>query len=49
MLDPELLERITRRRAELDEIEEQLANRLAEVRGERDELAAEGPRPRLGR
>jgi hypothetical protein len=35
MLDPELLERITARRAELDELEEQ----LAEVRVERDELA----------
>ncbi|MEU9367162.1 hypothetical protein AB0D71_21095 [Streptomyces avermitilis] len=35
MLDPELLERITARRAELDELEEQ----LAEVRAERDELA----------
>ncbi|MFF2778865.1 hypothetical protein ACFVU3_28675 [Streptomyces sp. NPDC058052] len=39
MLDPELLERITARRAELDELEEQLAKQLAEVRGERDELA----------
>ncbi|WP_234351860.1 hypothetical protein [Streptomyces sp. NRRL S-4] len=39
MLDPELLERITARRAELDELEEQLANQLAEVRAERDELA----------
>ncbi|MFB7112740.1 hypothetical protein [Streptomyces sp. NPDC056291] len=35
MLDPELLEQITVRRAELDELEEQ----LAEVRAERDELA----------
>ncbi|MFD8008319.1 hypothetical protein [Streptomyces mirabilis] len=35
MLDPELLERITARRAELDELEGQ----LAEVRAERDELA----------
>ncbi|MEU9775284.1 hypothetical protein [Streptomyces sp. NPDC047968] len=40
MLDPELLERITARRAELDEIEEQLTEQLAEVRGERDELSA---------
>ncbi|MEU0234862.1 MULTISPECIES: hypothetical protein [unclassified Streptomyces] len=40
MLDPELLERITARRAELDELEEQLAKQLAEVRAERDELAA---------
>ncbi|MCA6091423.1 hypothetical protein LE181_04460 [Streptomyces sp. SCA3-4] len=39
MLDPELLERITARRAELDEFEEQLARQLAEVRAERDELA----------
>ncbi|MFD7628977.1 hypothetical protein ACFV7Q_23590 [Streptomyces sp. NPDC059851] len=39
MLDPELLERITARRAELDELEEQLAKQLAEVRTERDELA----------
>ncbi|MGW0787299.1 hypothetical protein ACWD04_03365 [Streptomyces sp. NPDC002911] len=37
--DPELLERITARRAELDELEEQLANQLSEVRAERDELA----------
>lgn len=39
MLDPELLERITVRRAELDELEERLAKQLAEVRAERDELA----------
>ncbi|WP_432182585.1 hypothetical protein [Streptomyces sp. NBC_00063] len=39
MLDPELLERITARRAELDELEEQLDKQLAEVRAERDELA----------
>lgn len=39
MLDPELLERITARRAELDELEEQLAKQLAEVPAERDELA----------
>ncbi|MFE9679536.1 hypothetical protein ACFYO5_36445 [Streptomyces sp. NPDC006259] len=39
MLDPELLERITTRRAELDELEEQLAKQLIEVRAERDELA----------
>ncbi len=38
-MDPELLERITARRAELDELEEQLAKELAEVRAERDELA----------
>lgn len=35
MLDPELLERIIARRAELDELEEQ----LAEVGADRDELA----------
>ncbi|MFF8609527.1 hypothetical protein ACF06X_26735 [Streptomyces sp. NPDC015346] len=35
MLDPELLEWITARRAELDELEEQ----LAEVRAEGDEPA----------
>ncbi|MFE3518517.1 hypothetical protein [Streptomyces sp. NPDC059166] len=39
MLDPELLERITARHAELDELEDQLAKHLAEVRDERDELA----------
>ena len=39
MLDPELLERITTRRAELDELEEQLAKQLEAVRAERDELA----------
>ncbi|MFD3467088.1 hypothetical protein ACFWWM_12075 [Streptomyces sp. NPDC058682] len=38
-MDPELLERITARRAELDELEEQLVKQLAEVRAERDELA----------
>ncbi|MFD5231388.1 hypothetical protein ACFWJ5_23190 [Streptomyces qaidamensis] len=32
MLDPELLERITARRAELDELEEQLVKQLAGVR-----------------
>lgn len=39
MLDPELLKRITARRAELDELEKQVAKQLAEVRAERDELA----------
>jgi len=39
MLDPELLERITVCRAELDVLEAQLAKQLAEVRAERDELA----------
>ncbi|MGW1606940.1 hypothetical protein ACWCQV_39575, partial [Streptomyces eurythermus] len=38
-MDPELLERITARRAELDELEEQLVKQLAEVRADRDELA----------
>ncbi|MEV5146885.1 hypothetical protein AB0L14_21250 [Streptomyces sp. NPDC052727] len=45
-MDPELLERITARRAELDELEEQLAKQLAEVRAERDELAVAGRCPR---
>ncbi|MEU1630486.1 hypothetical protein ABZ746_35385 [Streptomyces sp. NPDC020096] len=39
MTDPEVLERIAARRAELDGLEEQLAGQLAEVRAERDELA----------
>ncbi|MEU0344633.1 hypothetical protein ABZ092_38280 [Streptomyces bobili] len=39
MLDPELLERITTRRAELDELEEHRAKQLDAVRAERDELA----------
>ncbi|MGW1105913.1 hypothetical protein [Streptomyces sp. NPDC002540] len=34
-----MLERIAARRAELDELEEQPATGLAEVRGEQDELA----------
>ncbi|MTE17646.1 hypothetical protein F0L17_00545 [Streptomyces sp. TRM43335] len=34
-----MLERITARRAEPDELEEQLAKQLTEVRAERDELA----------
>ncbi|MEU7050843.1 hypothetical protein [Streptomyces eurythermus] len=38
-MDPGLLERITARRAELDELEEQLAKVLSEVRAERDKLA----------
>lgn len=42
MLDPELLERITVRRAELDELEEQRVKQLTEVRAERDELAVAG-------
>ncbi|MER7701240.1 MULTISPECIES: hypothetical protein [unclassified Streptomyces] len=44
MLDPELLERITARRMELDELEEKLATQPAEVRAERDELATSDPR-----
>ncbi|MER7468672.1 hypothetical protein [Streptomyces sp. NPDC097981] len=39
MMDPELLEWITARPAELDELEEHLAQQLAEVRADRDELA----------
>ncbi|WP_399936753.1 hypothetical protein ACGH52_00815 [Streptomyces sp. BBFR25] len=39
MLDPELLERITARCTELDELEEQLAEQLAEIRAKGDELA----------
>ncbi|MFE9454224.1 hypothetical protein [Streptomyces sp. NPDC006739] len=38
-MDPERLQRITTRRAELDKLEGQLAEHLAEVRAERDELA----------
>ncbi|WP_392900760.1 hypothetical protein [Streptomyces sp. LN699] len=38
-MDPELLEWITARRADLDELEEQLAKQLVEVRAERNELA----------
>ncbi|MFD4576325.1 hypothetical protein ACFWNK_28160 [Streptomyces sp. NPDC058417] len=39
MLDPELLERITARRTELDDLEAQLTEQLSRVRSERDELA----------
>ncbi|MFE9491745.1 hypothetical protein ACFYNF_35785, partial [Streptomyces sp. NPDC006641] len=39
MMDPEVLERIAARRAELDGLEEQLVKQLSEVRAERDELA----------
>lgn len=39
MMDPEVLERIAARRAELDGLEEQLVKQLPEVRAERDELA----------
>ncbi|MEU2717351.1 hypothetical protein [Streptomyces sp. NPDC007205] len=39
MMDPEGLEGIAARRAELDGLEERLANLLSEVRAERDELA----------
>lgn len=38
-MDPELPVRITARRADLDELEEQPTKQLAEVRAERDELA----------
>ncbi|MFE5407057.1 hypothetical protein ACFQ9Z_38465 [Streptomyces sp. NPDC056580] len=36
MLDPELLERITARRAELDDLEAQTTEQLAEVRSEHE-------------
>ncbi|MFF4647381.1 hypothetical protein [Streptomyces sp. NPDC001389] len=39
MVDPEVLERIAARRAELAELEEQLVKQLDEVKAERDELA----------
>ncbi|MGK9465120.1 hypothetical protein ACSLFT_34590 (plasmid) [Streptomyces sp. G6] len=39
VMELDLLERIAARRAELDELEGQLAKQLAEVRAERDELA----------
>ncbi|MGW2371039.1 MULTISPECIES: hypothetical protein [Kitasatospora] len=39
MVDPEALERIAARRAELDGLEEQLVKQLVKVRAERDELA----------
>jgi len=39
MMDPEVLERIAARRAELDGLEEQLVKQLSEVRAERDEPA----------
>jgi len=40
MVDPEVQERIAVRRAELDDLEEQLVKQLAEVRSEREDLAA---------
>jgi hypothetical protein len=39
MVDPEALERIAARRAELDGLEEQLVKQLEEIQAERDELA----------
>jgi hypothetical protein len=39
MVDPETLERIAARSAELDGLEEQLVKQLEEMRAERDELA----------
>ena len=39
MVESEIAERIAARRAELDELEDQLAKQLQEVRAERDELA----------
>ncbi|GAB2953986.1 hypothetical protein GCM10027028_65330 [Streptomyces sundarbansensis] len=43
-VDSELLERITARRAELDELEERLVAELAQVRAELGELAVAGER-----
>ncbi|MEW5630757.1 hypothetical protein AB1388_30030 [Streptomyces hydrogenans] len=40
MMDPEVQERIAVRRAKLDDLEEQLVKQLAEVRAEREDLAA---------
>ncbi|MDQ0771771.1 hypothetical protein QF026_000237 [Streptomyces aurantiacus] len=40
MMDPEVQERITVRRAKLDDLEEQLVKQLAEGRAEREDLAA---------
>ncbi|MEU9617284.1 hypothetical protein AB0D56_38095 [Streptomyces sp. NPDC048209] len=49
MVDPEVLERIVARRAELDGLEEQLVKQLDQVRAERDELAvAERVLTRMG-
>ncbi|MGW7442038.1 hypothetical protein [Kitasatospora sp. NPDC054795] len=39
MVESEIAERIAARRAEADELEEQLTKQIAEVRTERDELA----------
>jgi hypothetical protein len=39
MVESGIAERIAARRAELDELEDQLAQQLEEVRAERDELA----------
>ncbi|WP_251074394.1 hypothetical protein [Streptomyces sp. ISL-111] len=48
-MEPEVVERIAARRAELGELEEQLAKQLSEVRAERDELAvAERVMQRMG-
>ena len=40
MMDPEVQERIAVRRAKVDDLEEQLVKQLAEVRAEREDLAA---------
>ncbi|MEV5205766.1 hypothetical protein [Streptomyces sp. NPDC053720] len=40
MVDPEVQEQIAVRRSELDDLEEQLVKQLAEVRAEREDLAA---------
>jgi hypothetical protein len=39
MVESEIAERVAARRAELDELEEQLVKQLGQVRAERDELA----------
>ncbi|WP_123510110.1 hypothetical protein [Streptomyces sp. 2132.2] len=44
-----LLERITARRAELDELEEQLVELLADVRAERCEIGVDDPHRRSDR
>ncbi|WP_331737175.1 hypothetical protein OG520_44230 (plasmid) [Streptomyces sp. NBC_00984] len=48
MVDPEVQERIAVRRTELDDLEEQLVKQLAEVRAEREDLAAERVLARMG-
>ncbi|MFD4158339.1 hypothetical protein ACFWR4_36975 [Streptomyces hydrogenans] len=48
MMDPEVQERISVRRAKLDDLEEQLVKQSAEVRAEREDLAAERVLARMG-